>query len=112
MRPGLVEILPPNTDDVFGVVGRVKLSDAEVLVRVPAVERFDEPVSLGLTWRNKHQVHFDCPSAKGYRDEYSEWTLARYPSGRPSANLLCQSPSLFGAKSAGQTATIRESLIA
>jgi len=42
MRLGRVVVLLPNTGDAFGVVERVKLVDTGALVRVPAVEKFDD----------------------------------------------------------------------
>ena len=73
MRPGRVVILLPHADDAFRLAQRVKLADTETFVPEPAVEGFDEPVSPGLPWWDKHQVHLDSPFAKGFRDEF--WSV-------------------------------------
>jgi hypothetical protein len=67
MRPGRAVILLPDSDDALRMAQRVKLVDTETFVPEPAVEGFDQPVSPGLHWRDKHQVHLDSPFATGFR---------------------------------------------
>lgn len=68
MRPDGIVFLVSESDDAFGMFEEVKLVLPGALVTNLPVERLDDPVSLGLAWRDEHPVCFTSPIGQSFTD--------------------------------------------